>query len=410
MAGFDGDGVDDDDDSGGNDNDGQLDVAISGGSMGGLFTALALGDADRPIDVNVFERSAGELKGRGAGIVAQLAMLDFLDAHDIARPEELTTTTATRQHIDRSGGLERAYDESMTFTAWDALYRRLREAFPDESYHMGRTTVGVGRGDDATGEDGGGDGSGDDGTATLRFENGASVRTDVAVIAEGGRSTTRADLLPEVSPAYVGYVAWRGVTPEDAMPPAVREQCEDVFTFYEGGDDLILAYFIPGPDGGTDRGERRLNWVWYDSAERAERERLMTDADGRTRALTVPPGKLRADVDEKLLATAGERLPEVFADLVEATDGRFVETIYDLEVPRMVFDRTCLLGDCAFGARPHAAAGTAKAAADGIALADTLDDTMHAMGWRRRSTTGSESASQRVVDSSHRASGWARTT
>jgi 2,6-dihydroxypyridine 3-monooxygenase len=37
-----------------------------------------------------------------------------------------------------------------------------------------------------------------------------------------------------------------------------------------------------------------------------------------------------------------------------------------------VFGRTCLLGDAAFAVRPHAAAGTAKAAADGWALAQEL--------------------------------------
>jgi len=38
----------------------------------------------------------------------------------------------------------------------------------------------------------------------------------------------------------------------------------------------------------------------------------------------------------------------------------------------MVFGRVCLLGDAAFCARPHAAAGTAKAAADAWALADAM--------------------------------------
>jgi 2,6-dihydroxypyridine 3-monooxygenase len=46
--------------------------------------------------------------------------------------------------------------------------------------------------------------------------------------------------------------------------------------------------------------------------------------------------------------------------------------IYDLEVPRMAFGRVCLIGDAAFAVRPHAAAGTAKAADDGWALADEL--------------------------------------
>ncbi len=38
----------------------------------------------------------------------------------------------------------------------------------------------------------------------------------------------------------------------------------------------------------------------------------------------------------------------------------------------MAFGRVCLIGDAAFVARPHAAAGTAKAAADAWSLADAI--------------------------------------
>ncbi|WP_051975234.1 FAD-dependent monooxygenase [Cupriavidus necator] len=50
----------------------------------------------------------------------------------------------------------------------------------------------------------------------------------------------------------------------------------------------------------------------------------------------------------------------------------FLQVIYDVEVPQMAFDRVCLIGDAAFVVRPHAAAGTAKAAADAWALAGAL--------------------------------------
>ena len=50
----------------------------------------------------------------------------------------------------------------------------------------------------------------------------------------------------------------------------------------------------------------------------------------------------------------------------------FVQVIYDIEVSRMAFGRIALIGDAAFAVRPHAAAGTAKAAADGWALAEEL--------------------------------------
>jgi 2,6-dihydroxypyridine 3-monooxygenase len=41
----------------------------------------------------------------------------------------------------------------------------------------------------------------------------------------------------------------------------------------------------------------------------------------------------------------------------------------------MAFGRVCLLGDAAFSARPHAAAGSAKAAANAWALAEALAET-----------------------------------
>lgn len=61
--------------------------------------------------------------------------------------------------------------------------------------------------------------------------------------------------------------------------------------------------------------------------------------------------------------------------LVGATAGRFVQTIHDLSVPRMVFGRACLTGDAAFVPRPHTAASTAKAAADALTLAESLESS-----------------------------------
>lgn len=336
--------------------DDRLDVAISGGSMGGLFTGLALEHDGHAVDV--FERSTGELESRGGGIVAQPRMLEFLEERGIAAPTELTTTTTRRRYLDRDDGVEREYAERMRFTSWDAVYRVLRDAFPDDRYRMGKRTVDV---------------DSEDRTATLSFADGSSARADLAVVAEGGRSSTRDRLLPGVEPEYAGYVAWRGVTPESAAPAAVRERFEGDFTFYQGPHDLVLGYLIPGPDGETAAGERRLNWVWYDDVRDRDERRLLTDEAGRRREFSVPPGKLRSDVESEL-RTAAEELPATFADLVAATDEPFVQAIYDLSVPEMVFGRICLLGDAAFVARPHTAAGTAKAAADGIELADALED------------------------------------
>lgn len=115
--------------------------------------------------------------------------------------------------------------------------------------------------------------------------------------------------------------------------------------------------------------------MWYDAIDdRDERRHLLTDADGTRREFSIPPGTLRANVELERREIADERLSPVFADLVRTTEDPFVQAIYDLTVPEMVVGRACLLGDAAFVARSHTAAGTAKAAADGIALANALDE------------------------------------
>jgi 2,6-dihydroxypyridine 3-monooxygenase len=97
----------------------------------------------------------------------------------------------------------------------------------------------------------------------------------------------------------------------------------------------------------------------------------MTDSDGVYRFSSVPPGRVRAPHVAGLHAEAA-RLPPVLRDLVRATERPFIQTICDVEVPRMVFGRACLIGDAAFGGRPHLGAGTAKAALDACSLADAL--------------------------------------
>ena len=62
----------------------------------------------------------------------------------------------------------------------------------------------------------------------------------------------------------------------------------------------------------------------------------------------------------------------MLAKLVEATPEPFLQTIVDVVVPRMVFGRTCLLGDAAFVVRPHTAGAAAKAARDASVLASAL--------------------------------------
>lgn len=332
-------------------------VLVSGGSMGGLFAGLALREIGHAVDV--FERSTGALEHRGAGIVTQPRMRRALDEHTAVSPHDLTTTVSRREYLAPDGSVRRAYRNEMTFAAWDAVYRALRDAFPDDRYHDGREVVGV---DQSAG------------AVTSRFADDTTATGDLFVAAEGVGSTTRTDLLPDADPDYAGYVAWRGVVSELAVSDDLVATFEDTFLFYRGDGQLVLGYLIPGPDGGTEPGDRRLNWVWYDTVAEADLDAVMTDGAGRTRTHSVPPGLLRPAVHDDVYASAAS-LPPAFERLVRQTEDPFVQPIVDLTVSRMAFDRIALLGDAAFVARPHTAMGTEKAARDAVELAAALDRT-----------------------------------
>jgi 2,6-dihydroxypyridine 3-monooxygenase len=81
---------------------------------------------------------------------------------------------------------------------------------------------------------------------------------------------------------------------------------------------------------------------------------------------------MRPDAVQQLRDDATRLLAPVIAEVVAGIAEPFVQAIVDVEVPRMAVGRVCVIGDAAFAVRPHAAAGTAKAAADAWALAGAL--------------------------------------
>jgi 2,6-dihydroxypyridine 3-monooxygenase len=105
--------------------------------------------------------------------------------------------------------------------------------------------------------------------------------------------------------------------------------------------------------------------------------------------MSVPPGGVPPAAVEELRAAAPEALPPQLAEVVVATEQPFVQAIGDLESRRMAIGRVAIIGDAAFVARPHAAAGTAKACADawalGRALAEAGGDVERALAaWEPR--------------------------
>jgi 2-polyprenyl-6-methoxyphenol hydroxylase-like FAD-dependent oxidoreductase len=146
-------------------------------------------------------------------------------------------------------------------------------------------------------------------------------------------------------------------------------------TFCLPPGEQFLGYPVTGPDNDLRPGRRRYNVIWYRPADAAtELPRLLTDTNGVLHAISIPPPLIRREAIAAMRAAAEELLAPQCCALVGLIEEPLLQPIYDLASPRLSFGRVALIGDAAFVARPHVAAGVSKAADDAAALARALGD------------------------------------
>src|SRR5262249_59508673 len=109
---------------------------IIGGSMSGLFAAAFLRQIGWVADV--YERSAVELVGRGAGITTHPELLEALEKSG-AGIADLGITVDRRITLDRHGRVIGEKPLRQILTSWDRLQRLLRETIDEAHYHLGHT-------------------------------------------------------------------------------------------------------------------------------------------------------------------------------------------------------------------------------------------------------------------------------
>ncbi|GAB5445365.1 FAD binding domain-containing protein [Gymnodinialimonas sp.] len=328
-------------------------AAVIGGSIGGLFAAAALRGAGW--QVQVYERVGVPLSGRGAGIVTHPQLLEALAAVG-ADTSDLGVQVNDRVAFDRDGARVTTVPYPQIVTSWDRMYQTLRKLIPDDAYHLGEVLS-----DYAEDADG----------VSLTFESGAEACVDVLVGADGFRSAVRAKMLPQVQPAYSGYVVWRALAQEADLSPEMHARIFDVFGMFMPQGTQIVGYPIAGENNDLRPGHRRYNFVWY--FPETDLEDMLTDATGQTHAISIPPPLVRDDVLERMEKTAARVLPDVFRHVLSKSERPFFTPIYDHLSPTFARGRVALSGDAACVARPHVGMGVTKAAQDALALARHLN-------------------------------------
>jgi 2,6-dihydroxypyridine 3-monooxygenase len=326
-------------------------AVVIGGSLGGLTAALVL--RDQGWEVDVMERSPNPLEGRGTGIVLHPSTVRYLAERVGKSIGDIGLHAHRLQYLGTDGSIVHEQPCAYRFASYFELYRGLLDAFGTERYHLSNELAHL-------------DNRGD--VAMLSLTDGQTLAADLVLCADGIRSTGRRIMVPDAHPRYAGYVAWRGTIDIDQLGDRSTDILLDAFTYRILPRGHLLTYPMPGPSGSV-----LFNWLWYQNIAPGDGlTDLLTDRNGVTAELTVPPGSVQKRHVEQLYSAADTQLPAPLAEVVQRTAEPFIQVIVDLEVPRMAFGRSCLMGDAAFALRPHIGVGTAKAADDAWQLGTAL--------------------------------------
>ena len=110
---------------------------IIGGSVGGLLAASLLERIGWT--VTLFERSEGDLSGRGAGLAVTENLLEITRSLG-ARIDPSSAAVVKHWTWIDAGGMHRFNLERESLaSAWPRVYRPLRDLVPDAAYRAGMT-------------------------------------------------------------------------------------------------------------------------------------------------------------------------------------------------------------------------------------------------------------------------------
>ena len=347
----------------------KLRIGIVGGSITGCAAAVsALRSGMEP---QVFEKSSSVLRDRGAGLgipsAVALALRDqgFIYEgfpHVSIRSLAHSSASTRDPRFGISAGVVPTFLEGIR---WGHLFSHLRSLIPDENYHSGKAVI---------------DAQNEGQAVKIKFDDGLCEKYDVVVFADGYRSIGRDIVCPSHQPVYQGYFIWRGMLPErDVGDTAPFEETLQRIGFPHGH---FFSYLLPNEAGSSEVGERELNWGMFLPLTEEELEDYLLDREGEQHELSLPPGSMRDELEEKLRQSARSLLPGYFADIVTRSENTFGQGIVATIPDAYHLGRICLAGDAGAVVPPFTTSGVFKGiknAAELIAALAADGDLIHAL-------------------------------
>lgn len=318
-----------------------LSVAVVGGGIGGLATAIAL--EQQGIDITVFEQ-APELGEVGAGVMLQPNGVRALEQLGLGPALlDVRGKISDGSMYYRMDGIPIAPILTTDSQGWNGMYGMhradlievLADALAEGTVHTGHQCVGFEQ---------------DEEVARLSFDNGAVAEVDAVIAADGIHSTLQRYVTEPADPVHSGSLAYRGLLAADRVPSWPT----DISQLWMGEGKHFLVFPV--------RSGQLLNYVGFVPTEQHTRESWSA----------------RGDPAELAEAFRGWDPP--IEDLLSKVESTFWWGLYDREpLSRWTTGRLTLLGDAAHPMLPHVGQGANQAIEDGVALAELLADTDRTM-------------------------------
>jgi salicylate hydroxylase len=318
---------------------GSLRIAIIGGGIGGLTSALAL--RARGLDVSVFEQ-AEAVREIGAGVsihpnAARLLKRIGLDdqLRKIGSPiNGITLRSSKGEAITTPAGPATPAFSQQTSQGYNVhraeLLNLLFAALPGGTVRLGHRCLQLKEASDGV---------------RLAFANGAVAEADVVIGADGIRSVIQRQIGLHNRPSSEGIMAYRGLIPAERL--AWAGDLRDPALWIGAGRSFLL-YPVAGG--------RLINMVAFVPTD--------TEAEESWSA----PGDLKA------LAAEYAGWDQPVQDTINSLDETFRWGIYDrAPLPYWSTRRVTLMGDAAHPMVPHVGQGAGQSIEDAITLAVLLE-------------------------------------